>query len=556
MTQNPAAPMTISYIRFSSAIQAQGDSLRRQSALAERWCQANGATLSDTVTDLGVSAFKGDNTRAGLAVFLDAVKGGTIPPGSILLIENLDRLSRQQPEVSLQLFLGIINSGITIITLTDGCRFEAGKLDMGRLMMSVMSLCLAHEESKKKSERIRAAYTAKRKGGKIISGTIPSWCKMVDGKIVLDDHKSDIIREMAAMAINGNGNAAIAKAINAKYPNFCTKGYVAPSNVHFMLKSRSLIGEHQPQTLSHNAGRRIRTPIGQPIPDYYPRVLSDDVFFAVQNARAGRRHSGGPSTTWTNIFSGILRDVDGSTMTIVRSGGRDKHRSYVSSAATRGSVGASPYVAFPVIALESAILVQLSDVILPAMATTSNNDGAVKVASLTSQIEQLDNKIKDIQGLILNTSAASVVAMLTQLDDRRKGLVKELDAAKAETAAMALAPFHAAREQLATLVSYCGSGTSSLSGGQRVQAKAALARVVKSITSKFSMIVGGRQADVTVELVDGRRFEMVIAAIKGLCEPIVRGQRFVACGSVVMPTEMAGAISQQYSDELAVAVAA
>ena len=171
MTQNPAAPMTISYIRFSSAIQAQGDSLRRQSALAERWCQANGATLSDTVTDLGVSAFKGDNTRAGLAVFLDAVKGGTIPPGTILLIENLDRLSRQQPEVSLQLFLGIINSGITIITLTDGCRFEAGKLDMGRLMMSVMSLCLAHEESKKKSERIRAAYTAKRKGGKVISGT-------------------------------------------------------------------------------------------------------------------------------------------------------------------------------------------------------------------------------------------------------------------------------------------------------------------------------------------------------------------------------------------------
>ena len=243
-------------------------------------------------------------------------------------------------------------------------------------------------------------------------------------------------------------------------------------------------------------------------------------------------------------------------MTIVRSGGRDKHRSYVSSAATRGSVGASPYVAFPVIALESAILVQLSDVILPAMATTSNNDGAVKVASLTSQIEQLDHKIKDIQGLILNTSAASVVAMLTQLDDRRKGLVKELDAAKAEAAAMALAPFHAAREQLATLVSYCRSGTSSLSGDQRVLAKAALARVVKSITSKFSMIVGGRQADITVELVDGRRFEMVIATIKGLSEPVVRGQRFVACGSVVMPTEMVGAISQQYSDELAVAVAA
>jgi hypothetical protein len=226
----------------------------------------------------------------------------------------------------------------------------------------------------------------------------------------------------------------------------------------------------------------------------------------------------------------------------------------VSSDAARGSIGASAYVAYPIVPFESAILVQLSDVILPAMATTSNNDGAVKVASLTSQIEQLDNKIKDIQALILNTSAASVVAMLTQLDDRRKGLVKELDAAKAEAAAMALAPIDAAREQLATLVKYCRDGT-RLSDDQRVQVRSAISRVVRSITSRFAIISGGRLADVTIELIDGQRFTIQIQAIKGIREPIVRGQRFITTGGVVIPADILATIRKSYDAEMAEQVA-
>ncbi len=85
-----------SYIRWSSEKQTAGDSKRRQSTGADEYCQKHGLTLSsDRYLDAGVSAFRGKNAAEGaLAGFLEAVDQGRVPKGSMLLIENFDRLSR------------------------------------------------------------------------------------------------------------------------------------------------------------------------------------------------------------------------------------------------------------------------------------------------------------------------------------------------------------------------------------------------------------------------------------------------------------------------------
>jgi hypothetical protein len=67
-----------SYIRFSSSEQSKGDSLRRQTALAEEYAQRHGLQLDRELTfrDLGISAFNGKNkTEAALAAFIKACKG-------------------------------------------------------------------------------------------------------------------------------------------------------------------------------------------------------------------------------------------------------------------------------------------------------------------------------------------------------------------------------------------------------------------------------------------------------------------------------------------------
>jgi DNA invertase Pin-like site-specific DNA recombinase len=70
-----------SFARSSTSEQADGSSLARQLAAARAYCERHGLTLDEhTFNDDGVSAF------------IELVRDGRIPPGSVLLVENTDRL--------------------------------------------------------------------------------------------------------------------------------------------------------------------------------------------------------------------------------------------------------------------------------------------------------------------------------------------------------------------------------------------------------------------------------------------------------------------------------
>src|SRR4051812_100768 len=110
-----------SYLRFSEPRQQWGDSERRQVKLTEDYCRRKGLTLDESLrlTDRGVSAHHSANAETGrLGVFLDEVKAGRVPSGSTLIIENLDRLSRDQTLKALNLFTCILEAGLTIVTLS------------------------------------------------------------------------------------------------------------------------------------------------------------------------------------------------------------------------------------------------------------------------------------------------------------------------------------------------------------------------------------------------------------------------------------------------------
>src|SRR5262249_19198675 len=93
----PLVSRAFSYIRFSSSKQQKGDSYRRQSEFAVEICRENGWVLDEPLAldDLGVSSFRGANAKVGaLAEFLEAIRIGRVLRGSILIIESIDRLSR------------------------------------------------------------------------------------------------------------------------------------------------------------------------------------------------------------------------------------------------------------------------------------------------------------------------------------------------------------------------------------------------------------------------------------------------------------------------------
>src|SRR5262249_50723110 len=120
-------PMQRAYslIRFSSWKQAKGDSRRRQLAWSKAWCARHQCHLDESLHEAKpVSAFRGKNRSQGaLASFLEMVKVGRVPKGSILLVESLDRLSREEVDEALLLFLGILKEGVHIVTMEPERRY-------------------------------------------------------------------------------------------------------------------------------------------------------------------------------------------------------------------------------------------------------------------------------------------------------------------------------------------------------------------------------------------------------------------------------------------------
>jgi DNA invertase Pin-like site-specific DNA recombinase len=161
-------PLAYSYIRFSRLEQKRGDSIRRQTALRDEYVARKKLQLdtSFVLSDQGLSAFRGRNKRTGaLKLFLDAVGCNKIKKGSILIIESLDRLSREQVEEAFDLFLSIIRSGIVLVTLVPEMEYTKGNLGLSQMVLALAEFTRAHGESLIKSVRSRQHWKNQREAG-------------------------------------------------------------------------------------------------------------------------------------------------------------------------------------------------------------------------------------------------------------------------------------------------------------------------------------------------------------------------------------------------------
>src|SRR4051812_47655331 len=176
-----------SYIRFSTPQQKLGDSLRRQSEKAAKYAAEHGLTLDTELkmTDAGVSAFRGKNASTGaLGGFVKAVESGYVAPGSYLLIENIDRLSRDHILEAQTLFSQLILAGIIVVTLTNGEVYSRQRLNKEphAILLVVLEQIRANQENVRKSQLIGDAKARKKQqlaanglNGKPYTRQTPAW---------------------------------------------------------------------------------------------------------------------------------------------------------------------------------------------------------------------------------------------------------------------------------------------------------------------------------------------------------------------------------------------
>lgn len=309
-----------SYIRFSTPAQAKGDSLRRQLAAATEYAEKHGLDLDLSYRDLGLSAYKAEHRAKGaLGAFLAKAEQGEIASGSYLLVENIDRLSREAVMDALDLFRRITRAGITVVTLADGRAYSEASINENwtELIITLGTMARGHEESKIKALRIRAAKESSREKarteGRTITRNMPPWIESRDGKRVVIEERAEIVRQIFALADQGMGRTKIARWLHTHKIAPWGKGKRASDGWHEsfisrLLANRAVIGEHQPCRCE--GGKRL--PDGAAIVGYFPAIVDTALFARVNGAAKVRKElmGGRRAPTLANLVSGLVKCDD------------------------------------------------------------------------------------------------------------------------------------------------------------------------------------------------------------------------------------------------------
>ena len=304
-----------SYLRISNDQQKVGDGIRRQMEASKTYANQHGYDLVETMSDIGISAFKGKNIKEGaLGVFISAIVAGNIEAGSVLLVDSLDRLSRDSYLIAFNQFTSILQKDIGIITLIDNQHYTAESVseNIGQLFTSLGVMVRANEESVIKSKRVSAAWQRKREdiGGKKLTRNVPAWLKMSADRqeIQIIEAKAATVRLIYDWSIDGQGLFTITRHLNEnidKYPPITTAKKWNQSFVAKILKNPAVYGMFQP----HSRVSGKQQAVGDPIEDYFPAIISHDTFNLAQSRAEGRsvKSAGRKGETFSNLFTGLIK---------------------------------------------------------------------------------------------------------------------------------------------------------------------------------------------------------------------------------------------------------
>ena len=357
-----------SYARISTGQQLEGRGLERQADMAADWCKRNGYKLDGALdlTDRGRSAYKGRHISHGaLGRFLELAKQSALGASPVLLIEAIDRLSRQEPMAALQgVAFALIDAGVVIVDLEDQRTYDRESLQGDALIMLVLKARAAHEYSKRLARRVGSSWNQLREdfrqgtaiGRGPAGGRHPFWLTLNQATRCweFNDRAEDV--GLIFDQLQYQGLTLVAQELNAR-------GSLSPGGkpwAHYSVRKVALdpavagslrLGEyaHAEARAALSRWKRAKAeaeilgtgfsepepviPVIELIPGHYPAVVSQEVFDRVGAAldrRAKGKGAGGNRNTnrvavRTFLQSGLARCQHGGTMgaTLSRKPGRD-----------------------------------------------------------------------------------------------------------------------------------------------------------------------------------------------------------------------------------------
>jgi DNA invertase Pin-like site-specific DNA recombinase len=444
-----ATPEGYSYGRFSTLQQRKGNSKERQAKLSGAWCARNNVHLNATVYfDAGRSGYYGDHRsnpdRHALAQFLQLVEEGKIAPGSYLILESLDRLTREHVRGALMLCLGLIEKGIRLVQLSPSEIIYDKDSDDMQIMLMICELSRGHRESKRKADcsadNWQRKRTAARDGG-VMTSELPAWIGCEDGRLFLKPKETAAVRLVFDLAGRGYGATRLtAKLISDGVAPIGQSGKWCRSYIGKLLRDRRTVGECQPcrkvrvRDARTKTERTRRRPEGEPIPNYFPAAVTEEQYATARGGvtqRKGKpgRVSKGPP----NLFAGLLHDAgaegEGWWLQPRVSQGRRYYVLRATRSQRRGGKDASLQYAV----LEDAILSKLAEI---NTADILDGNGAPdETQALGGELADVERSIAVLNDdLDRHGDSAELLARLRRKEARKKELVAALVEARERAA--------------------------------------------------------------------------------------------------------------------------
>jgi predicted site-specific integrase-resolvase len=331
--QKPAArkaahnlvPRLYLYVRYSSLKQQDGTSLDRQMRVAREVAAELGLPIEEVMFDKGVSGFTGANRLRGeLGAFLARIEAGEIARGSVLIVENQDRLSRERTFTVLGMIEAFRDAGIRVLTADRRELTSDEEMDE---LITVLDGHRSRKESDRKSELITKGLIEKcerweagnysftdkgKQGGQIGAGSHPFWIEW-DAEARAYRLKADKVRAVKkAIELYRAGFGASLIADRLKEAGFALTDDGSRNRtgsmvrvIRHMMTLPALTGVRQFE-IGKQRGRqkdatRVRT---YRLKDYYPAIMSPAEYIALQHLREKRGNRGGEKSDLVSVLTG------------------------------------------------------------------------------------------------------------------------------------------------------------------------------------------------------------------------------------------------------------
>ena len=314
--------LAFSYQRVSSGKQATEDrtGIERQNESFLPFCNKHGLTPNpDPLVDKGVSAFRSTHQKTGaLGAFIEAAEAGTIPPGSVLVVEDVDRFSRDTASRAEELLLKLFNQELALGIVRDDVIVDREKYDtdIGVRVMLLTRRDAANDYSAKLSDRIHNVWDKRRQAWEqnrtpyLGQGSRPFWLGDDGTNFTVNQKDAETIRLIFRLSAEENmGSTQIAKHLKELGIGGARGGAFTAPRVNKVLTDQRVIGEKV-------------WPGGDVAKGYFPRVVDQELWeknAVTRERRDDNKGRAGRSTVVNNILAGTVFCACGAPMSFGQS---------------------------------------------------------------------------------------------------------------------------------------------------------------------------------------------------------------------------------------------